>query len=72
MSALKARSFECNANRSHIASENHNHKIKQHAWQQQGNLLLNAQQISTDLSLQERRLIEQIGTRIYGNKTLKG
>jgi hypothetical protein len=72
MSKIRARSFECTASRSHIAIENTSNRIKRDAWLLTGHLSLNDQQISTELTLQEQRIIEQIGTRIYGIKQIKG
>ena len=46
-------------------------KIKQEAWQHQGHLVLMAEQIAR-LTADERRALEQIATRHYGNKVLKG
>ncbi len=46
-------------------------KVKQDAWRNDGHLVLMHDQIE-QLTLPERRAIEQIATRQYGLKTLKG
>jgi hypothetical protein len=45
--------------------------IKRDAWRNDGHLVLMNEQIA-QLTLPERRAIEQIATRQYGLKTIKG
>jgi hypothetical protein len=47
------------------------HQIKRDAWQKEGHLVLMAEQIAS-LTPDERRALEQIATRQYGHKTMKG
>lgn len=53
------------------ASEMDCERVKREAWRDNGNLVLMADQVA-ELPLADRRLIEQIATRAYGMKTLKG
>lgn len=56
---------------SRVSSDMDCDRVKRSAWRSDGNLVLMHDQISA-LSLDERRFIEQIATRVYGLKLVKG
>lgn len=68
---MKASSAECRLSSSLIKAEDKAQRIKRMAWQHDGDFVLMSEQMAM-LSSADRRTIEQIATKIYGNRTVKG
>jgi hypothetical protein len=68
---MKANSAECKLSPSLTKAEDKSLKIKRNAWQHDGDFVLMKEQIAM-LSSADRKTIEQIATKVYGNRVLKG
>lgn len=68
---MKANSAECKLSASLIKAEDKAQRIKRMAWQIDGDFVLMKDQMAM-LSSADRKTIEQIATKIYGNRTVKG
>lgn len=69
--SIKANSAECKLSASLTKAEDKAQIVKRNAWQYDGDFVLMKEQMAM-LSSADRRTIEQIATKIYGNRVLKG
>jgi hypothetical protein len=68
---MKARSAECRLSASLTKAEDKALRVKRMAWVVDGDFVLMKEQMAM-LSANDRRTIEQIATKIYGNRIVKG